>query len=336
MTSLNRVLTALSQKEPDRTPLFLLFSCYGAKEKNISIKEYFSNPDNVIEAQIKLQKKFSTDCYYGFFYASLEIEAFGGRTFFFEDGSPNAEGILIEDFDQINQLKPPCIEECLCLKKPLAAISGLKKETGDSIPIIGVVMSPFSLPVMQLGFEKYLNLILFHRELFDKLMEVNQQFCVSWANAQLAAGATAICYFDPISSPSITPPKLYRETGFRVAKQTIAQIKGPTATHMASGKCKTIINDLAETGTAIIGVSSLEDIGEIKKLCNGRLSVLGNINGLEMCRWSEEQAEAEVKNIIKKASSNGGLLLADNHGEIPWHVSEKTLLAISRAVMGKC
>ena len=39
MTSLERVLTALSHKEPDRTPLFLLFSHYGAKEMGMSIRE---------------------------------------------------------------------------------------------------------------------------------------------------------------------------------------------------------------------------------------------------------------------------------------------------------
>ena len=30
MTSLERVMTALAHREPDRTPLFLLFSHYGA------------------------------------------------------------------------------------------------------------------------------------------------------------------------------------------------------------------------------------------------------------------------------------------------------------------
>ena len=331
-SSLQRVLTALSQKEPDRVPLLLLFSFYGAKELGISIPDFFSNPDNMVEAQIKLQKKFKNDCLYGFSYASLELEAFGGGTRFSEAGPPNADMPIIEKFSQITTLKAPVVSETQCLHNVLKAISLMKNEVGDSIPIIGVEMSPFSLPVMQLGFDKYFDLMHFHKELFDTLMEVNEQFCVDWANAQLQAGATAICYFDPVSSSTNIPPHLYRATGFEIAKRTIAKINGATATHLASGRCLPIVNDLAQTGTAIVGVSSLEDIGEVKNECKGRLSVLGNLNGVEMCRWTEEQATNEVQKIIQKAAKNGGLLLGDNHGEIPYQVDEKILYAISNAV----
>ena len=78
MTSLERVLTALSHKEPDRTPLFLLFSHYGAKEMGMSIREYFRRPDRIAEAQRRLRDKFDTDCLYGFLYGPLEVEAWGG------------------------------------------------------------------------------------------------------------------------------------------------------------------------------------------------------------------------------------------------------------------
>ena len=47
MTSLQRVLTTLGHKEPDRVPFFLLATMHGAKELGLSIKEYFSKPENV-------------------------------------------------------------------------------------------------------------------------------------------------------------------------------------------------------------------------------------------------------------------------------------------------
>ncbi|RLD77883.1 MAG: methylcobamide--CoM methyltransferase MtbA, partial [Bacteroidetes bacterium] len=198
--------------------------------------------------------------------------------------------------------------------------------------IIGVAMSPFSLPVMQMGFDKYLDLIFHNKEMFNKLMSINEKFCVDWANAQIEAGATAICYFDPISSPTIIPRKDYLATGFKIAKRTIAQINGPTATHLASGRSLAIMDDLAQTGTAIAGVSSLEDIAELKSVAAGKISLLGNMNGIEMCRWTKAEAEENVKNIIQKAGKGGGLLLGDNHGEIPYQVPEKTLLNIANTV----
>lgn len=331
-TSLQRVLTTLGQKEPDRVPMFLLLTMHGAKEAGCSIREYYSKAENVARGQLLMRAKYRNDCLYAFFHASIETEAFGGETIFIEDGPPNAGEPVIKQAKDILNLVPPQIASAGCLQKVLEAIRLMKSQVGDEAPIIGVVMSPFSLPVMQMGFESYLNLMFEQPELFERLMRVNEIFCVDWANAQLAAGATAICYFDPVSSTSIVTRDQYLRSGHPVACRTLAQIKGPTATHFASGRCLPIINDVVQTGTYIIGVSTDEKLREVKKAAAGRLSLLGNLNGIEMCRWSTRDAEAAVKQVIAQAGKGGGLILSDNHGEIPFQVKEETLLAISEAV----
>lgn len=168
--------------------------------------------------------------------------------------------------------------------------------------------------------------------LFDQLMRVNEEFCVEWANAQLAAGATAICYFDPVSSPSIVPREMYLKISHDLTKRTLSRIKGPTATHLASGRTISIIDDISLTGTALLGVSSQDDLSMVKEKCRNKLTILGNLNGVEMCRWSTSEAESAVKQIISQAANGGGLIISDNHGEIPYQVPEDTLLAISAAV----
>jgi uroporphyrinogen decarboxylase len=193
-------------------------------------------------------------------------------------------------------------------------------------------MSPFSVPVMQMGYDKYIELMYEQPEWFDRLMRVNEEFCVAWANAQLQAGATAICYFDPVSSTTNTPREKYLETGFQIAKRTIARIQGPTATHFASGRCLPIVNDVAQTGTAVIGVSALENLMDLKAQARGKLTLLGNLNGVEMRRWTPQQAEAAVKQAVAQAGRGGGFILSDNHGEIPFQVPDQVLHAISDAV----
>lgn len=331
MTSLQRVLTTLGHAEPDRVPLFLLLSLHGARELGLSIRDYFADPQNVAEGQIRLRAKFGHDCLYSFFYAPIEIEAWGGEVIFRPDGPPNSGTPFITDPEQIRGLEPPQIEKSPCLARVLKATELMKARTGDDCPIIGVVMSPFSLPVMQMGFDRYLDVMEEQPALFARLMAVNEAFCAAWANAQLAAGATAICYFDPVSSPTIVPPELYRRTGFPVAKRTLAQIKGPTATHLASGRSLPILGDLAQTGTAIVGVSALEDLARVKAACKGKLTVLGNLNGIEMRRWSPADAETAVRRAIAKAGQGGGFILSDNHGEIPWQVPDDALFAIAEA-----
>jgi uroporphyrinogen decarboxylase len=332
MTSMQRTLTALGQKEPDQVPLFLLTTLHGAKELNLSIEDYFSSAEHVIEGQMRLRKKYRSDCLYAFFHASIETEAWGGTTLFQPDGPPLCGAPVIQRPEDIDTIEAPQIANCPPLSKVLAAIRGLKQQVGDTVPIVGVAISPFSLPVMQMGFHAYLELMHEQPARFEKLMQANEAFTVAWANAQLEAGATAICYFDPVASTTIVPRALYCQTGMRVAQRTIAKIKGPTATHLASGRGLGIAEDIMSTGTAVIGVSAQEDLAKWKQVATGRINLLGNLNGIEMRRWTPQQAEGHVKTAIAKAALGGGFILGDNHGEIPWQVGEDVLLAIGDAV----
>lgn len=330
ISSMQRVLTTLGHQPPDRVPLFLLLTLHGAKELGLSIRDYFTRPENVAQGQLRLRAKYHHDCLYSFFYAPVEVEAWGGEVVFVDDGPPNSGEPSLRPAD-IAKLEPPDVSTCPSLVRVLQATQLLKAEVGQTVPIIGVVMSPFSLPVMQLGFEAYLQLLYERPALFWQLMQVNEAFCVSWANAQMAAGATAICYFDPVSSPTIIPPAFYRTTGHVVARRTLAQIKGPTATHFASGRCLELVEAVAQTGTAVIGVSALEDLAALKAAARGRLTVLGNLNGIAMRRWTAAEAEVQVKAALAQAAPGGGFILSDNHGEIPWQVPDEVLQAIAAA-----
>ena len=331
MTPLERTMTTLSHKEPDRVPHFLLVTMHGAKALNISIEEYFSRPEYVVKGQEVLRKKYGYDCLNPFHYGAIDAEAFGSDVLYFKDGPPNAGRPILSSPDDISSLEVPDVADCSCLGRVLETTRILYERYGDTVPIPGVVISPFSLPVMQMGFEGYLNLLLMNRPAFWSLMEINTAFCIDWANAQLEAGATAIVYFDPVSSPTILTPDQFRETGFLVAKDTIAKINGACMTHFASGRCLAIADDLPATGTIGLGVSALEDLAVLKETFRGKLTLVGNLDGVSMARWTPQEAEAAVQVAISKGAKGGGYILSDNHGEIPYQVSDDVLLAICDA-----
>jgi uroporphyrinogen decarboxylase len=331
MTSMERALTALSCREPDRVPLFLLLTMHGAKELGLSISSYFAKAELVVEGQLRLRAKYGHDCYYALLYAAAETEAFGGEVIWHEDGPPNSGAPVIRRPEDILELTAPAPEDMPCLRRTLEVIAGLKERAGGEAPIIGVVVSPFSLPVMQMGFPAYIELIFERPALLRRLLAVNQEFCVAWANAQFRAGATAVCYFDPLASPDMVPPEIFRQTGLAAARHCLSRFTGPAVLHTGSGRCLPMIEELAAVGAVALSASALEDLAEIKAACKGRIAVAGNLNGIEMRRWTPAQAEEKVRQALAAAAGGGGFILADNHGEIPWQVSDEVLLAIADA-----
>lgn len=332
MNSMERVMTALSYKEPDRVPIFLNLTITGAKELGMSIKDYYSSADYVVKGQLLMKNKYNNDMVTSFLYSAAEIEAWGGEVVFFVDGPPNSGEPFIKKIEDIYKIEIPDIQNTDCLLKSLEITKRLKEQVKENTPVIGAVTSPFSLPVMQMGFEKYLELLYFNKNGFNQLMKINEEFCVAWANAQLKAGATAISYADPLASPSIVERDTYISTGFEVAKRTIARIKGPVATNLASGIASPIINDLVKTGTKAVAVSAKDNIADAKRMANKNLAIIGNLNAIEMINWDREKTRREVRQLIQKAAPGGGFILSDNHGEIPWQVSEDVLLEIAETV----
>jgi uroporphyrinogen decarboxylase len=332
MNCMERVMSALSFKEPDRVPLFLALTMHGAKELGLSLKDYFSSPQNIFEAQVKMQKKYSNDFYYGIYYGPIEVEILGGEIIFSEDGPPNSGDPLINSLSDIKNLNFPEVNKCKRLREVLKAINLMKEYSKGKIPILGIVMSPFSVPVMQMGFDKYIELIYQGENYFDELMDKNKKFCIEWANAQLDAGATAIGYFDPVSSSTIVTREQFIKTGYIIAKDTVKNIKGPVAMHFASGRCMDIIDLLPDIKIAMAGVSVLEDLSKLKAASFGKFSLAGNLNGIEMRRWTPGETVEIVREAIIKGGPGGGFVLSDNHGEIPYTVSEEVLLGIAETV----
>lgn len=331
VTPMERTLAALSFKEADRVPLFLFLTLHGAKELGMPIHEYLSNGKNVARGQIALQERIGHDCYYSFFYAAVEVEAMGGEVLFNDDGPPIAGEPFLKKVEQIAKMEPPRIEDSPSLLKVLEAIERLYAHSQGSVPIIGVVMSPFSLPVMQMGYGPYIELMMEQPEPFAQLMALNEAFCTAWARAQVKAGATAICYFDPLSSPTTTQPEVTRRTGFPIARRMISSFGAPVATHFASGRVLRVLDDVVASGADLIGVTVQEDLAEVRAASRGRINVLGNLNGITMRRWSKEEAFVNVRDTLRAAGRGGGFILADNHGEIPWQVPDQVILAIAEA-----
>jgi uroporphyrinogen decarboxylase len=175
---MERVLTTLAHREPDRVPFFIPVTIGGARELGISVKEYLAHPESMVEGQIRKNLRYGDDFVCNFSYGAADFEAWGGDVNFCDDGPPTSGEPFLQRVEDILQLEPPRVAEQPCLQRVIEVTKSLKERVGGATPIVGVFISPFSLPVMQMGFEKYLEVIYERPELFEHLVRVNEEFCV--------------------------------------------------------------------------------------------------------------------------------------------------------------
>lgn len=333
MTCYQRVMTAFNHQEADRVPVFLFLTVHGAKELGMTPREYYARAENIVEGQLRLWRKFGHDCVCGFTYGAQEAAAFGADTIFYDDGPPNVAGPVIHHPEEIDRLTPPVPTQVPVLQESLRAIEMLAAKVKGQVPIIGAVIAPFSLPVMLLGFQGWLDLLLFGEPARrQRLLQVTADCCVAWANAQLAAGVDALGYFDPVASTTIVTREQFIAHDLDLARQTIARIRGPVAFAGAGGRFSPIIDLIPQTGAAAVMLSANDDLAAIKAQVGGQISLLGNLNNVAMIDWTPAQAEAEVRRCLEAAARGGGYVLSDQHGELPWAVEDEVIAAIVATV----
>lgn len=332
MTSTQRVRTALEHREPDRVPWFLPVTMHGAVETGVPLGEYYGCASLVAEGQLRLHAKYRDDLLYAFFHGALEHEAFGGSVDFPDDGPPTATEPLLSTEADIAAFSPPRIRDSPVLGRVLDAIGLMACAARGEVPVLAVVMGPASLPVMQLGFDRYFDLLWDRPDVIESLIARNTAFTVEWANAQLDAGADIIAFFDPATSRHVMAPQLAGGRGVPLMSRTMSAIRGPCAATFASARSSGDLGDLTETPAVIAAVGEDEDLATAKGAAAGRVTVMGNLSGLQMRRWTPDEARSRVRQTVAAAAPGGGFILSDALGEIPLQVSEDVLLALRDAV----
>ena len=334
MTSAERVRTAMAFRQPDRVPFVLPAHMHAARRLGLGIRECLETPRHVVAAQLHLLDWLGHDIVSAAPPAAFEVEPWGGTVEFDEAGPPVAGPPPLRPQD-IARLEPPRLEDSPRLMGTLEAIADLRARVGDRVPVAGGVVSPFSLPVLQLGFESYLEVMLERPLDFGRLMEVNVAHSLEWARAQVRAGATALAYADPVASTDVVPLETAREKAMAVARRILPEIGVPCIFSLASGRALPLVDDLVRLGAMAVGVSAQENLGEAVERCFGRIGVVGNLNALAMCSWSTADAESAVLLALWAAGTGGGWMLADNHGEIPYPVPDDVLTTIAETVKSR-
>lgn len=332
LTSWERIGAAMQGKEPDRVPFFLPVTMHGARAVGVPLRDYFQRPADVVEGQLRLRRRLGHDMVYGFLHASLEVEAFGGQSILYDDGPPNAGAPPLRGAEDVLRLQPPVPEEAPGLRRALEVIGGLARQVAGACPVVGVVISPFSLPAMQLGLPGWIELLYEQPAVAAHLVAVNEAFTVAWANAQVAAGAAPIVFFEPVGSPDLVPDRLYQAVAGPSLRRCVAAIKAPVAVDFASARGLARIPDAISAGAAGIGGCPFEPLRATKAACGDKLTLLAGLDAITLASSTPAQAAAAARTAMLAAGRGGRFVLCEHHGEIPWQVPEAVLDAVAAEV----
>lgn len=311
MVTGNERLTALANgKIIDRVPVFCNLIDQGAKELGMSIKEYFSNGENVAEAQLKMREKYGYDSLWSLFYAGKEAELLGCKKMIFsEDGPPNVGHMVIRNYDDIHKLRvpddltthPAMVEQLKCLKI-------LKREAGGKYPICAYLVSSMTLPAMLMGIEKWMELLLFGpTDVRDELLEKCSDYFAKHHAAYKNAGADIFVYANAFGSTDFVSKKQFNELSLPWMKKDLQPGGTDGVVYYCGGaRLNSVIDIVIEKlELKTFYLSPLDDIAEAKQIIAGRALAAGVINDIKMIKWTKQEIKNEVKRMFDAGMPGG-------------------------------
>jgi uroporphyrinogen decarboxylase len=151
------------------------------------------------------------------------------------------------------------------------------------------------------------------REKFEKLMELSLKIAVSFAKAQLEAGAHALWIGDVLASSRFIPEKHFIDLAFPYEKKLIDEIRnmgGISFIFHDEIKVNRFIQQ-SKVGADIVGIGNDTDLKEARIKLGDRWCLSGNIDPVKvLLQGSPVDVANAARKCIQDAGEKGGFILS--------------------------
>ncbi|GAK54957.1 uroporphyrinogen decarboxylase [Candidatus Vecturithrix granuli] len=328
ITGIERLNAAIKGEILDRIPVFCNLVDQGAKELGMSLQEYYAKGEYVAEGQIRMREKYGYDNVWSLFYVGKEAELLGCRKILFaQDGPPNVQDFVIKSYEDIPKLQiPDNIIDHPAFQEELTCLRLLKAEVGGKYSIVAYITSSMTLPVLLMGMEKWLELLLWGPpDLRDELLSKCHEFFTREMAAYRKAGADALVYSNPFGSTDTIPLKFFREHALPWIEKDVNAVGAEGLVYYCGTSRMNAVLDVVieRTGITAYNLSPFDDVVEGKRIIAGRALTVGILNDLKLIDWSHDEIRCEVKRILE-AGMPGGKFVFGTMG-MPYCIPEENI-----------
>jgi MtaA/CmuA family methyltransferase len=212
------------------------------------------------------------------------------------------------------------------------------KEAGEKAFIVCTVMGPMNLAGQIRGVENLMLDFYDRPEFVEELMDFAVEVGSAYGKAQVEAGAHGILIGEALASPSMVSPaffrKYIRERERRLIQGLRANGAKNTILHIC-GDIRRILGDCAFTGTNLIDVDWMVDMGEVienEEMGKARITARGNLNpaGVLLSK-NPEDVIRDSRKLIEAHKARGRFILSAGCNMSPASVPENLRAMVKAA-----
>lgn len=326
-------MAAMKGKTSDRRALSLTLSLYGASLTSCPMNRYFTDSRAYFQGQCAVADKCGSDMLFSPFVLTAEAEAFGSTTAQPCNNPPVLKKHAISDIHDISRIQIPDPDTHPRLLYIREALNMMVSHLGSSFPIAAPVTSPMDLPVLLMGLENWLEIILFNDSLFEDVRQICTEHFVSWANILFAQGASVLVIPSMFSNPSLISEILVCRIMLPALNSAFGRLNGPIIFHHGGQKLTKhlhLYKDLPNIAGFLIGHQ--DNLLQAREVLGPNMLLMGNLDGPSLRAMTPHQIRRQCVQILDQMSADRNFILASANADIAAATPAENLESIISAI----
>lgn len=312
MDSKQRVMAALTRQPYDRVPVFPQVGDHAGRLLGYDISEMFNDSEKAVKAHLEALALYRYDVVTIQIETSWPIvEACGGEVTYPAGKSPwITKHPLLGPVEEIADFQIPDFSNCKRVVNLLAGTEKLKAET--DVPVAAFVTGPLTMGFHLFGYEDGVKVLAKNKEFLPALTRKASEIIVAYARLVKEAGADllVICEHDaqmvsPMYIKKFCLPHLPEI--LQVFDHNILHACGKVTKHFEINAAG--LQKLA--GLSAVSVGSDVDMAALRTALGGSISVIGNIDHINLIPNANPLEIARVcGQVVKENKNEPGFMLA--------------------------
>lgn len=335
MTGLERALAALRGEAPDRRAFTLTLSLYGARLASIPLSEYYTDPRRYLEGQIAIEKTIGPDILFSPFALALEGAAFGSELVCMNKNPPNVRKPAITSTSDLGKLFVPDIRKDPGLSYLIDSMKLLAEHFNKEVALCAVLTSPIDLPVIIMGVDNWLDLVLFDRPRAEKVISMMTEYFLSISGALFEAGADFIALPMILTNPHVVFPRLITEFIVPESAKIFEKVKGPIIFHHGGNPLAANLGAYSSLPNVVgYTLDSHDSFATARSIIGPKPLLLGNLDGPTLAVRTPQTAISRATSILEDRKDDRSFIFSTSAADIGWDTPLETLTGIRDAVNG--
>ncbi|MHC4597082.1 MAG: MtaA/CmuA family methyltransferase [Planctomycetota bacterium] len=283
MTSKERLLNALLQKNVDRVPVAGLVTAINKaamEHAGVTFRGSLTSAQKYALLAAAPYELYGLESIKLPFGMTVEAEILGAEIDFGDDF--RLPQVRKPPFSQPDEFKiPDNLSTCGRIPLVRESVELLQKKYDRHVAVITSIVGPFTLAGMVFGLERLLIWMVTERETYQQCLDATTDFAIRYCKIQETMGTDVIQLGEASCSGDLISVEDYRKNILPYHRQLCSTISVPSVIHIC-GNISRHFEFIPETNATGISFDDGNDMAVAVKHCKGKVALLGYVRPIEI------------------------------------------------------